>query len=94
MSDETTNTTTRRSLDELLALETYQGMTDEEIDRVIAFRTAIAKTAAQNEEARKSNQDFIDQMTSRYDEQVTEARAAFDAACSTAATFQVVTLNG
>lgn len=36
----------RRSLDELLKLESYQGMTDEEIGRVLDWRESKARTEA------------------------------------------------
>lgn len=37
----TTNTENKRNINELLALKTYQGMSDEEIDEVINYKVRV-----------------------------------------------------
>lgn len=77
-------TSHERSLDELLACGTYQGMTDEEIDRLLEYKAeAMAKereTAQMLTEQRNSAAAAAKAAEARF----TEAQAVFEAACHAA----------
>lgn len=53
MCTKTNEETTTRDLNELLRLDTYQGMTDFEIDMVMQYRVDVALQSAELETARE-----------------------------------------
>lgn len=81
----TTNeeTATRtRTIDELLRLGTYQGMTDEEITRVINYNAKIAAERADSEARKREMEQQLQTMQEESAKARAEAQAAFEKACS------------
>lgn len=79
-----------RSLDVLLKCKTYQGMTDEEIASVIAFKEEQARAAAQAEEVRAANSAFVQEMRDHWSAQAEAADEAYRRALEVKVEFERV----
>ena len=64
-----------RSLNELLGLDTYQGMTDEEIDILIDYKVSIAESNAINSEVARANAAGREQLAQAQSESLAEVVA-------------------
>lgn len=80
-----------RSLDALLKLDTFQGMTDEEISAVVSYRESQAVLNAKIEEMRAEAEAAQAAFQERMDQQLAQAQANFEQAMSVAAQFASVT---
>lgn len=80
-----------RSLDVLLKLDTFQGMTDEEISAVVSYRESQAVLNAKIEEMRAEAEAAQAAFKERMDRQLAQAQANFEQAMSVAAQFASVT---
>lgn len=80
-----------RSLDVLLKLDTFQGMTDEEISAVVSYRETQAVLNAKIEEMRAEAEAAQAAFKERMDQQLAQAQANFEQAMSVAAQFASVT---
>lgn len=56
-SDATGETRKARDIGELYAMDSYQGMTDEEIEKLIKFKSDLAAMNAETETLRKQNEE-------------------------------------
>lgn len=84
----------RRTIDELLRLDTYQGMTDDEIERVMAYRESVAVMAERNDGAAKAIERAQRSAEERANAQYEQAQANFRLACSISPTFRKVVIGG
>lgn len=83
----------RRTIDELLRLGTYQGMTDEEIERVMAYRERMSALAERNEGTAKAIEQAQRSAEERANAQYEQAQANFRLACSINPTFRKVVIG-
>lgn len=81
---------TERSLDTLLRSTTYQGMTDSEIERIIAYREQMARQEESTRQAREAVEAQTDAMREHWRKQADEAEAAFNQAVFSTVRFQTV----
>lgn len=77
-----------RSIDALLKSKTYQGMTDAEIERIIAYKEDLAAKQAQTSAQLKLNAQAQEAMQEHWREQAERAQAAFDNAVLSTVSFQ------
>ena len=71
-----------RTIDELLHLGTYQGMTDEEITRVINYNAKIAAERADSDARKRELEQQLQTMQEESAKARAEAQAAFEKACA------------
>lgn len=83
----------RRTIDELLRLGTYRGMTDDEIERVMAYRERAAAMAERNDGAAKAIERAQRSAEERANAQYEQAQANFRLACSISPTFRKVVIG-
>lgn len=69
-----------RSIDTLLKASTYQGMTDEEIARIIAYKEEQARKEEANALQAEAVREQTDAMRAHWKEQADKAEAAFNSA--------------
>ena len=90
MTESTALIDSPRSIDVLLKSTTYQGMTDEEIGRIIAYKEDLAR----KEESNKAMADAVsaqtEAMRAHWRELAAQTEAAFNAAVFSAVKFQTV----
>lgn len=77
-----------RSIDELLRMDSYQDMTDEEINTVIMYRAALAATSVEAVERQRILENGLRDIQQQAQEAAQMARNAFNAACSIAPEFK------
>ena len=80
--------TAPRDLNELLKLDTYQGMTDDEIKLVMAWKETMAYRNAANDAAREELSTAYESMVEKLDAAAKAAQESFERACSIAPAFQ------
>lgn len=83
----------RRTIDELMKLGTYQGMTDDEIERVMAYRERMSALAERNSGAAKAIERAQRSAEERANAQYEQAQANFRLACSISPTFRKVVIG-
>ena len=81
---------TERSLDTLLKSTTYQGMTDSEIARIIAYREEMARQEESTRQARAAVEAQTEAMREHWKKLADEAEAAFNQAVFSTVKFQTV----
>ena len=69
-----------RSLDVLLKSTTYQGMTDDEIARIIAYREERARTSEATAQQAEAVREQTEAMKQHWEEEAAKAEAAFNTA--------------
>lgn len=79
-----------RSLETLLKSTTYQGMTDEEIGRIIEYRCEQSYMEGYNAAREEYNEEQSKAMREHWQKQAETAEAAFNAAVMSAVKFQEV----
>lgn len=77
-------------LNALLKAETYQGMTDEEIDAIIDYRVERAKSDATISEDMEAHQVIMRSLMSMQAESSAKVRAVFQAALDAPTTYEEV----
>ena len=77
-------------LNALLKAETYQGMTDEEINAIIDYKVERAKSDATISEDMKAHQAVMRSLMSAQAESGEKVRAAFQAALDAPVTYEEV----
>lgn len=80
--------TVPRDLNELLKLDSYQGMTDDEIKLVMAWKETMAYRNAANDAAREELSTAYAAMVEKLDAAARLAQESFERACSIAPAFQ------
>lgn len=83
----------RRTIDELMKLGTYQGMTDDEIERVMTYRERMAALIERNDGAAKAIERAQRSAEERANAQYEQAQANFRLACSINPTFRKVVIG-
>lgn len=83
----------KRTMDELLALGTYQGMTDEEIERVMTYRERMAALTERNNGTARAIERAQRSAEERANAQYEQAQANFRLACSISPTFRKVVIG-
>jgi hypothetical protein len=83
----------RRTIDELMKLGTYQGMTDEEIERVMTYRERMAALMERNDGAARTIERAQRSAEERANAQYEQAQANFRLACSINPTFRKVVIG-
>lgn len=83
----------RRTIDELMKLGTYQGMTDDEIERVMTYRERMAALTERNNGAAKAIERAQRSAEERANAQYEQAQANFRLACSISPTFRKVVIG-
>ena len=81
---------TERSLDVLLKSTTYQGMTDSEIARIIAYREEMARQEESTRQARAAVEAQTEAMREHWKKLADEAETAFNQAVFSTVKFQTV----
>lgn len=81
---------TERSLDVLLKSTTYQGMTDSEIARIIAYREEMARQEESTRQARAAVEAQTEAMRDHWQKLADEAETAFNQAVFSTVKFQTV----
>lgn len=81
---------TPRSLDVLLKSSTYQGMTDEEISRIIDYRVEMARKEESTRQMREAVEAQTEAMREHWAQLASEAESAFNAAVFSTVRFQTV----
>lgn len=71
-----------RDLDQLLQLDSYQGMTDTEIEKIIAHKELIARNDAIYQAAVADNEYLSHLAKANADTALEQAQANFETACS------------
>lgn len=79
-----------RSLESLLKSKTYQGMTDEEIGRIIEYRCEQSYTEGYNAARAEYNEARAQEMREHWQQQAEMTEAAFNAAVMSTVRFQEV----
>lgn len=79
-----------RSLETLLKSTTYQGMTDEEIGRIIDYRCEQSYMDGYNAAREEYNEEQSQAMREHWQKQAETAEAAFNAAVMSTVKFQEV----
>lgn len=79
-----------RSLESLLKSQTYQGMTDEEIGRIIEYRCEQSYIEGYNDARAEYNEEQAQAMRQHWHQQAEIAESAFNAAVMSAIKFQGV----
>lgn len=79
-----------RSLESLLKSTTYQGMTDEEIGRIIDYRCEQSYTEGYNAARAEYNEAQAQAMREHWQQQAEVTEAAFNAAVMSTVKFQEV----
>ena len=69
---------TTRDISTLYNMDSYQDMTDEEIEKLITFKTQLAETNAQSEAAKKSADENIENIKKAAAVSVENTRAALE----------------
>lgn len=82
-----------RSIDELSKLGTYQGMTDEEIEKLMAYNARIAVERADAEARAKAIDAQTQAMKEQAQTKAEEAMEAFKHACEAASLVQFEQVN-
>ena len=77
-------------LNALLKAETYQGMTDEEIDAIIDYKVERAKSDATISKDMKMHQAIMQELMNAQAESGEKVRAAFQAALDAPTTYKEV----
>lgn len=77
-------------LNTLLKAETYQGMTDEEIDAIIDYKVERAKSDATISKDMQAQQAIMKELMNAQAESGEKVRAAFQAALDAPATYKEV----
>lgn len=83
-----------RPLETLLKSTTYQGMTDDEIQRVIDWYAGDAYTRGKNDASIAAINDRYREMMERVDEIADRSEAAFNAAIASTVRFQTMGGDG
>mgnify|MGYP006923192034 CR=1 FL=1 len=65
MTTESESIQTPRDISELLRLQTYQGMTDEEIDTIIQYKCTLARSEGQSSELVRLSNAILQQNVAR-----------------------------
>lgn len=65
MTTENENVQTPRDISELLQLQTYQGMTDEEIDTIIQYKCTLARSEGESSELVRISSALLQQNVTR-----------------------------
>lgn len=81
---------TPRSLDVLLKSSTYQGMTDEEIGRIMDYRVEMARKEESTRQMREAVEAQTEAMREHWAKLADEAESAFNAAVLSTVRFQTV----
>lgn len=79
-----------RSVDELLKLDTYQDMTDEEIESVMQFKCTIAAGEAAAHAASAALEQAVDRMQNVTNRSRAHAAAMFAESCARRPQFRMV----
>lgn len=79
-----------RSLESLLKSQTYQGMTDEEIGRIVDYRCELSYNQGYNDARAEYNDEQAQAMREHWHQQAEIAESAFNAAVMSAIKFQEV----
>lgn len=79
-----------RTLDELLKLETYQGMSDDEIQLLIDFRCRVASEAAVSDALSEATFEHVELVRDALNRSRAHSKALFDAAISMTPVFRTV----
>lgn len=79
-----------RSLESLLKSQTYQGMTDEEIGRIIEYRCEQSYLDGYNAAREEYNEARAQEMREHWQQQAEIAESAFNAAVMSTVRFQEV----
>lgn len=83
----------RRTIDELMRLGTYQGMTDDEIERVVTYRERMAALVERNGGVARAIEQAQRGAEERASAQYEQAQANFRLACSINPTFKKVVVG-
>lgn len=86
----TENETQDRPVSVLLELETYQGMTDSEIDSLIEWKVSNAVAAANNQAIREQNAATNAEILRRQETIISETQALLDSIRATPLTLTVM----
>ena len=91
----TDETPTRpRSIDELSKLETYQGMTDAEIQLIVDYNAKIAAERADGEARQREAAEQLQAMQAASAKLHDDAMASFERACAATPAFESVVNDG
>lgn len=82
-----------RSLDELLALGTYQGMSDEEIQSIIDFKCRCAADAAAAQARNEETAAHVAQVRDALNRSKAHSHAMFEAAMAATPIFRTVNID-
>lgn len=82
MTTDETSAAKTRTIDELIRLGTYQGMTDEEINRLMEYKAKVAAERADSEARARELDAQIAQMQADAKAAREQAQAAFEKACA------------
>ena len=80
----------QKTLEELLNASTFQGMTDEEIQRIIDYRCSAAADAARIEADHAALEDAVTNMRDCANRSRAHSKALFDAAVAMTPIFRTV----
>lgn len=80
-----------RHVQELLKLDSYQGMTDEEITSLMEYKAAIAAVQAKEQALQQANEQLHAELLQQASEAAERAQAAFDTAVKSTIVFEKVT---
>jgi len=83
-----------RSIDELSRLDTFQGMTDEEIQRLMDYRAKIAAERADSEARQREQAETLKTLQDEAAKTREQAQASFEAACAINPGFKSVVNDG
>lgn len=79
-----------RHVQELLKLDSYQGMTDAEITSLMEYKAAIAAVQAKEQALQQANEQLHTELLQQASEAAERAQAAFDAAVKSTVAFEKV----
>lgn len=82
-----------RSIDELSRLDTFQGMTDEEIKLLMDYRAKVAAERADAEARQREHAETLKTLQNEAEKTREQAQAAFENACSLNPGFKSVVVN-
>lgn len=89
----TTDETPTRTLDELVNAGTYQGMTDDEIQRLIDYYVGLAESNASVAAIKESNAARVKSQEETNATQIANAKAFMDSVLNNMTAYQPVTLS-
>jgi len=81
------------TLDEILALSDYSGLTNNEVNMLIAYKENIAYLSGQADAANSYNAKISDELLERNQKAQETAEAAFNAAIESSVKFQMLTFD-